>query len=416
MNFSKFYFFVIILFIYKFSFSQLIFDDNFDNGHVELLGINGDIYEIDPSSYLHFRIIGVKGESPKFFTQQKKDYIFKNSHKMVFKYEGEDIWNYMDTGYIDINKNYFFHNYQSFKHDTVYIAYWYPWTFKQMVDYMKSISGLPYVRNNNVKAMSLQQRPIYGYEITDTAVNDSLKQHIILIARQHAQESLGSHIARGISDYLINSNDPIATSLRRKIIFHFYPMINPDGVSCGGNPVCQTDHNDSWLHGVPSNGGKLSENHEINIMRDIIWKETGGFAKYAIDIHSHPGYSGNFYWWGPLSGPTNEKVQTAIDLVKKISYYDALSHNGNAVINNFISSDSWDWSGPWADYWLSETLGAIAFTFETGFISQETTLHRITQAGIAICKGLNDFIPEPEIPLIVSELSNFNILVKPNPK
>jgi len=44
---------------------------------------------------------------------------------------------------------------------------------------------------------------VYGFEITDPAVPDDDKQHLVIISRQHQYEAIGSHVGRGLTTFLI---------------------------------------------------------------------------------------------------------------------------------------------------------------------------------------------------------------------
>lgn len=373
------------------AFPQLSFDDNFDNGHLGIVTQNGNLYTLEATAFLHFRISGVLNQSPEFRVDQGNDYIFRNDHRMIFRAGDDTIWHYFDNGYVSGSYYYFNHS-TPFAADTIYIAYWYPWTFGQMVDYMAEIANHPFVRNDSVRGYSVQNRPIYGFEVTDPAVPDSLKEHVVIVARQHSNESLGSHIIRGMSDYLIYSNDSTAIKLRQKTIHHFYPMGNPDGVylgeGYGGTPYLNL--NRYWYYGTPS-GGSTSPCIETDVLRQAIWDDTGGSAAYCFDLHSHPGHIGQYYWWGLLSGPTPQMVQAAQELVQRINFHDAADHGGVSIVAGQIVQDVWASPGPYADYWFVETLGGVGYTFEAGSVPPQN-LERITEVGVAFCKGLNDVI------------------------
>lgn len=375
-------------------FAQLVFDDNFDNGCLGVVSQNGNIYTLEATAFLHFRISGAMNQSPEFRVDQGSDYIFRNDHRMIFRAEDDTAWHYFDNGYVTGPYYYFNHN-TPFTSDTIYIAYWFPWTFGQMVDYMVQIAGHPFVRNDSVRGYSVQNRPIYGFEVTDPAMPDSLKEHVVIVARQHANESLGSHIIRGMSDYLIYSGDSAATALRRKVVHHFYPMGNPDGVylgeGYGGTPYLNL--NRYWYPGTPS-GGSTSPCIETDVLRQAIWDDADGSATYCFDLHSHPGHIGQYYWWGVLSGPTPQMVEAAQELVQRINFHDAADHGGISLVAGQIVQDVWASPGPYADYWFVETLGAVGYTLEPGSVPPQA-FERIADVGIAFCKGLNDVIEGP---------------------
>ncbi len=419
MKLSKIQLFSVILLIcFRFGFSQLIFDDNFDNGCLDSVSQNGNLYTVAPTSFLHFRISGAVNQSPEFRVYQGSDYVFRNNHRMVFRYESESTWHYMDTGYVAGDYYYFNHN-SPFSSDTVYIAYWFPWTFGQMQDYMAQISGHPFVRNDSVRGYSYQNRPIYGYEITDISVPDSVKKKIVIVARQHAQESLGSYILKGISDYLLNANTPLSATLLQRTIFYLYPMGNPDGVFLGsgyGGPV-YLNMNRFWFSGTPAVNGP-SGCIETDVLRQAIWDDTDGQADYGFDFHSHPGHMGKYYWWGLLSGPNQHMVNAASQLVQRIHYHDSTDHGGVAIIAGQIANDTWGTPGPYADYWLCETMGAISYTLEPGSVPPQE-LSRISAVGEAFCKGLYDVIDTMATPVMsqpMTVVSNLQLYQNyPNP-
>lgn len=58
------------------------------------------------------------------------------------------------------------------------------------------------------------------------------KKHIILTSRVHPGESNSSYMMEGFIDF-ITGDDSVAVELRKRIVFHILPCINPDGVVAG---------------------------------------------------------------------------------------------------------------------------------------------------------------------------------------
>ncbi|MCD4735336.1 MAG: hypothetical protein K8R53_04795, partial [Bacteroidales bacterium] len=77
---------------------QLTIESDFDNGHVEVLSVNSDTVKISASSFLHFRITGVKDKLPVFVAEDDKNKIFNDKHRMVFRYGHRSEWFYFDVG------------------------------------------------------------------------------------------------------------------------------------------------------------------------------------------------------------------------------------------------------------------------------------------------------------------------------
>jgi len=341
---------------------------------------------------------------------------------MVFRYEGDTIWQQMDTAFIDTSNYYHFFHYTVFIQDTVYVSYWYPWTYTDTEDYLNSISGNSYVSNYGIRDTSFLGRNIYGYSITDPAIPNSLKKKIVIQNRQHSQESLGNIVSQGMSEYLIFSTDTIAQELRKRAIFYFYPMLNPDGVIEAGNPVTQPDHNDERFSSCSSLGGVVSTNFEIERMRNIIYNDCNGHADFAFDIHSHPGHTGQYYWWSLvdtslLFNITQGMCDTSLLLISRINFHDANDHGGTAIVsptsNDFVGWPS-NLTAPPADWWFNQTMGAISYTLEPGS-APTRDYSRIKDVGVSIAKGLYDVLPPVVITSNEQLQATATIIVYPNP-
>ena len=60
------------------------------------------------------------------------------------------------------------------------------------------------------------------------------RQAVILIARQHPGETVGSHVMQGCIDFLMGNSEE-AKKLREIYLFKIVPMMNPDGVLVGNS-------------------------------------------------------------------------------------------------------------------------------------------------------------------------------------
>jgi len=386
----------VLLFIHCSCPAQVLPDDHFENGHVEVLARWGDSLLLQASPCLHFRLTHAAGTLPRFSCGQEKTECFNDLHRMIYRYEGDTEWTYMDTACIDNNKVYHFRNTSPFVSDTVYIAYWFPWTYRQTGEYVASILSSPYVIQEGIRGFSEGSRGLYGYSITDTSAGITKKRHVVVTCRQHAGESPGNYILKGLTDYLLDGTDSLAAELRSRLVVHFFPLINPDGVALGGDFSLPADPNDCWYPGNPADQGRVSANPETDLLRDLIRAATGGNAFLSIDIHSHPGHPGKFYWWGLLSGPDGSSVSTAENFVRSAALHDKESDPANALLEDHITSDVWAWPGPWCDYWHAETLHAVAFTLETGTLPTNVTPERLEKVGKSLAAALCQVLDKAE--------------------
>ena len=76
----------------------------------------------------------------------------------------------------------------------------------------------------------------------------SKRKGVILTARVHPGESVGSWMMKGALDFLVDPNSIEAEYLRQNFVFKVVPMLNPDGV-INGNYRCSLagcDLNRRW--------------------------------------------------------------------------------------------------------------------------------------------------------------------------
>lgn len=100
-------------------------------------------------------------------------------------------------------------------------------------DHIDVNESLEKIKNHkNVKnillAKSDQEREIYCSVITNTKIDGTDKQHVMIISGQHGSEESGRSIALGFIDFLL-SEDSLAKQMLDKIEFAIVPSCNPDG-------------------------------------------------------------------------------------------------------------------------------------------------------------------------------------------
>ena len=122
-------------------------------------------------------------------------------------------------------------------------------------------------------------------------VNNS-KKAVIMIARQHPGETVGSHVIKGCIDFLLGNSEE-AEKLREIYNFLIIPMMNPDGVLVGNSRTgfAGCDLNRRW--------SKPNEiiHPEIFYTKSLILKTALHHnISFIIDFHGHFGaYNSLFY-------------------------------------------------------------------------------------------------------------------------
>ncbi len=371
--------------------AQPVFDASFENGRLDTVYADSGAYVLWPAINLHARLTGAEGEQPLFKIYDSLGYQLRPYHHMVYRYEGDTAWHFFDTAYKASPFSYYhFTNEQPFSGDTVYLAYWFPYTYSDLQAYLDTIDGSPHLVNLNVKTTSPQGRNIYGYEITDTTVADCYKQHVVITARQHPIEHINGYFIEGLTNYLLTATDSLAEVLRSRFRFFIYPMLNPDGVFNGsGQNIFGQDINRSWEDSLV-----VSHTPESDSIRPVIMEETGGKVDWSVDIHANPGNNLKYYWWGytDASPVPAWQIQQAAAYVQSVSQSDNSAPNGQTLFQNFIQGNGVT-TGKTAANWFRKTFGAIAFTFEPttepmGFSGDNRiTIANMRSAGASLAKG-----------------------------
>lgn len=371
--------------------AQIAFDDNFENGRLDTVYTENSSYVLWPITNLHFRITNTLGQNPAFKIYDSTGYQLRPYHNMVYRYEGDSLWNFFDTAYKSQNPGYYhFINQSLFVKDTVYIAYWYPYTYSDLQQYLLDISGSPYLINSGIKSHSYQGRNIYGYEITDSSYSECYKENVVITCRQHPIENISGYFVEGLTDYLLNTSDSTAAFLRRNFHFYVYPMLNPDGVYSGSSTnALGQGLNREWRDSLI-----ISGTPEIDSIRPVIWQETGQKVNWSIDIHSNAGNNIPYYWWGYDSTapvPQWQKAK-ALQYVQAVAAADSSSPDNISSYSNYIQGFGVDSSNTAAN-WFRRSFSAITFTFEpttepmgpSG--NNDYTIDNLISAGNSLAKG-----------------------------
>jgi hypothetical protein len=78
---------------------------------------------------------------------------------------------------------------------------------------------------------TVQGRDLRLLTITDRSIDDAGKKSVWLMGRQHAWETGTSFVVEGAVRWLLTDE---AKELRKRVVFHVLPMMDPDGVVAGG--------------------------------------------------------------------------------------------------------------------------------------------------------------------------------------
>jgi hypothetical protein len=115
--------------------------------------------------------------------------------------------------------------------DSVWIAHQPPYTPRRLARLLEQVDRCADARIE-VIGKTAQGRDLHLVTVTAADADDREKVAVWLQARQHAWESGTSYVMEGALRF-ITSDDPRARALRRRAVFRFTPMVDPDGCATG---------------------------------------------------------------------------------------------------------------------------------------------------------------------------------------
>lgn len=116
--------------------------------------------------------------------------------------------------------------------DILWIAHIPPYTHGDLLRLLADVDRSPHARVEII-GKTVQGRDLPLVTVTDFTVADDAKKMVWLQARQHAWEAGTSQVCEGAMRFA-TGDDAKAAELRRRVVFKFVPMMDPDGCANGG--------------------------------------------------------------------------------------------------------------------------------------------------------------------------------------
>lgn len=114
-------------------------------------------------------------------------------------------------------------------HDSVYYAYFEPYSHERHLELIARAERSPAVRVRNLGST------VDGRDLDLVVVGRDApgRAPIWIIARQHPGETMAEWFVEGLLDRLLDSADPVARTLREQALLYIVPNMNPDGAVRG---------------------------------------------------------------------------------------------------------------------------------------------------------------------------------------
>ena len=210
----------------------------------------------------------------------KKEYYYTLSFNYTFKFDNDEVFfaNCIPFTYTDLNKDL---NIYTKNENDKYVFF----------DRKKLCST---ILGNEVEFFSINNSSLNNNNNNNlnNINNTENKNGVVLLARQHPSETVGSWTIKGAIDFLLGDSDE-AKYLRDNFVFKIIPMINVDGVICGNTRTSLSgcDLNRRWTN------PNLILHPEIFYSKEMI---TNFSKKYKIecivDFHGHFGAFNSFFY------------------------------------------------------------------------------------------------------------------------
>ena len=328
----------------------------FDGGNIRLVSIEGDRVDLeivkdhqsDFYQWFYFRLTG--GARPR------ADLRILNcagaaypdgwdGYRACVSYDREE-WHRADTSYADGVLSIAL----TPAADSVWIAYFAPYTMERHHDLVASVAAMPGVEYRSL-GQTLDGRELDYFRL------DGGPLQVWLYARQHPGETMAEHWMEGALERLLDDADPVTRRLREKATFHIVPNMNPDGSFRGHlrTNAAGVNLNREW------HAPTAERSPEVFYVRDEM-DRTG--VDFAMDVHGDEAIAANFL--AGFEGIPSWK-QEQQDL------FDAFSAALVRATPDFQTDKGYQIPGPgqanlsMSTAQLAERFGAVSMTLEMPF-------------------------------------------------
>ena len=250
-----------------------------------------------------------------------------------------------------------------FEQDTVYLAYYQPYTFSYLEKRLQDWGSYDWVEIDSV-GHSLENRPIWLMHVTDGSVPAEDKRRVWLHARQHPSESPASWLTDGFISALV-ADTPEGAALRKQIDAYIIPQTNPDGVANGLSRSNITGVNQEINFARSADSTVV----EVQYIKDLIEKLNGeGVFDIALNVHSQVANHAS-YWLHRAKGTSKDFLRRELVLADL-----------TASLNDYIRPEDMQFSNlavryPEGWFWNLAGEKTLAVTFETSYTCYSKNLN-----------------------------------------
>ncbi|HLT37549.1 MAG TPA: M14-type cytosolic carboxypeptidase [Enhygromyxa sp.] len=336
--------------------------DSFDAGNIEVvdasdpqqlrLRIRKD-HNSDHYQWFHFRVSGARATALRLQIDNAGGASYVDGwqgYRACFSYDRRTWRRVADTSYADGILTIA----HTPEHDTVWYAYFAPYSMERHHDLIARSLSSPRVRHE-VLGQTLDGQDLDLLYVTEGS--SRAKKRCWIIARQHPGESMAEHLMEGLLARLLDHDDPVARALLARAEFWIVPNMNPDGSRRGHlrTNAAGANLNREWQE--PS----MDRSPEVFLVREKM-RATG--LAFALDVHGDEGLPYNF-----IAGPDGVESVTgrARALQAKFEAELMAANPDFQTEHGYPESEPGKANMTMATNWIADAFGALAMTLEMPF-------------------------------------------------
>jgi murein tripeptide amidase MpaA len=317
------------------------------NIRLEIVKDNGaDFYQ-----WFYFRLTGARGQACRLNIVNAAKAAYPKGWEDYRAVASDDrqSWRRVPTSYKDGVLT-IEHRPQS---DSVWFAYFAPYTMERHADLIARVQAAPHVR------LSVLGKTLDGQDMDLLQIGEPGpgKRICWAVARQHPGETMAEWWMEGFIDRLLDTDDAAARTLLGKTVFYLVPNMNPDGSRRGHlrTNAAGANLNREWSEPA------MDRSPEVFLVRSHM-HQTG--VDFCLDVHGDEALPYNFLA-GMMGIPSlsekQKELQAAFDQALLAASPDFQTEHG------YPASKPGKGNLTMCANYVAETFGCLALTLEMPF-------------------------------------------------
>lgn len=209
----------------------------FDSGAIEVVALDDpanirlrlrDDNAADFRQWFHFRLMGAAGKALRMVFANAASAAYPDGwpdYRCVASYDRQNWFRIAGTRY----ENGELIVEHTPERDTIYYAYFEPYSHERHLDLLGRVEQSPYARVRNLGS-TVEGRDL---DVVEVGRPSPRRVPVWIIARQHPGETMAEWFVEGLLERLLDPADAVARKVREHAVLYVVPNMNPDGAVRG---------------------------------------------------------------------------------------------------------------------------------------------------------------------------------------